>query len=87
MYDNQRGKIYARNDKFINPKEIKDVKILIDYHSHKKVITKIIENLDLFLTKSYLDANTIDLLFDKIVRVCAHYEMFENLDRLMVSYY
>jgi len=85
MYDNQRSKIYARNDKFINPREIKDVNTLIDYHSHKKVITKIIENLDLFLTKSYLDANTIDLFFDKIVRVCAHYEMFENLDRLMVS--
>lgn len=85
MYDSQRGKIYSQKDAFIDPISIKDINSLIDYHSHKKVISKIIDNLDLFISKSFLDPSLMDVLFDKIVKVCVHYEMLENLDQIMVE--
>lgn len=86
MYDSESARIYAKNDNFVDPKEIKDLELLIDYHCHKKIILKIIDNLDLFLAKGYQDPSSIDLLLDKIVKVCVHYEMLENLDNIMVIY-
>jgi len=84
MYDSKRGKIYSRDDTFIDPISIKNINSLIDYTSHKKVISKIIDNLDLFISKSFLDPGLMDVLFDKIVKVCVHYEMMDNLDQIMV---
>jgi len=84
MYDSQRGKIYSQNDAIINPISIKTLNSLIDYHSHKKVISKIIDNLDMFISKAFLDPSLMDVLFDKIVKVCVHYEMMDNLDQIMV---
>ena len=84
MCDFKSGKIYSNSDKAVEPREINNINLLIDHHSHKKIVLKLMDNIDLFMTKANLNPNSIDMLFDKIVKVCVHYEMLDNLDNLMV---
>jgi len=84
MFEREHHRIYSKKDRIINPSDIKELDTLVHYHCYKRLILKVIENIELFMAKSILDPNSIDLLIDKLIKACVHFEMTEHLDNLVV---
>jgi hypothetical protein len=85
MYDSKSTKIYSKRDKIIPVSDIKDADTIICHFCYKNLILKIIDNIELFLANSSLDPQSIDLLIEKVLKACIHYEMSENLDNFLTS--
>lgn len=84
MHDAHQIDIYSKSDPAILKEEIPHLKHMITYECHKKLLFRISENIELLIAKSFLEPESIDLLFDKIVKTCVHYDIISNLDQLMV---
>ena len=85
IYDNNWRQVFSTKDKEADLNAIMNLNVLIDYHCYKKLIARITDNIELFITKSFLDPHVFEMLIEKAVRACAYYELLDNVDNLMVN--